>query len=221
MADAVDRRVAQVDVGRRHVDPCPQNMAAVGKFAGTHPPEDVEILVDAAIPIRAVLAGLGQGAAIGPHLVGRQRIDIGLAAADQVLGELVHPREIVGREELIVAPVESQPPDCIDDRVHVLLLFLGRIGVVEAKVAGPAELFGQTEIEADRLRMAEVQIPVGLRREPRAHRLVVGARPVAPAVEVGFDRGTQKIRGCGGFFGRKGHDARLLRRLLCCQKRKF
>ena len=42
--DAVHHRVAQVDVGRRHVDLRPQRAGAVGELALLHPLEQVEIL---------------------------------------------------------------------------------------------------------------------------------------------------------------------------------
>jgi hypothetical protein len=44
--------------------------AAVGELAGLHAAEQVEVLVDAAIAERAVLARLGQRAAVGAHLLG-------------------------------------------------------------------------------------------------------------------------------------------------------
>ena len=44
VADAVDRRIAQVDVGRRHVDLCPQDMRAVGELASLHALEQVDVL---------------------------------------------------------------------------------------------------------------------------------------------------------------------------------
>jgi len=102
--DAIDGRVAQVDVARRHVDFRPQHVRAVGELAGLHAPEQVEVFGDATIAIRTGLARLGERAAIGAHLVRRLRIDIGVARFDQVLGEPVHPVEIVGGVVEVVAP---------------------------------------------------------------------------------------------------------------------
>ena len=45
--DPVQHRVAQVDVGRRHVDLRAKHARAVGELAGAHPREEVEVLVDA------------------------------------------------------------------------------------------------------------------------------------------------------------------------------
>ena len=62
--DAVHDGIAQVQVRRRHVDLGPQRARAVGKFAGLHALEQVQVLFDGAVAIRALLAGLGQRAAL-------------------------------------------------------------------------------------------------------------------------------------------------------------
>ncbi len=53
------------------------------------------------------------------------------------------------------------------DGVDILLLFLLRIGVVEAQVGLAAKLVRKAEINADGLGVADVQIAVGLRRKAR------------------------------------------------------
>ena len=57
--DAVEQRVAQVHVGRRHVDLRAQHVRAVGELAGPHAREEVEVLRDRPVAVRAVLARLG------------------------------------------------------------------------------------------------------------------------------------------------------------------
>ena len=54
------------------------------------------------------------------------------------------------------------------DECHVLL---GGVGVVHTQSAQAAELLGSTEIDDQRLAVADVQIPVGLRRETGVHSL--------------------------------------------------
>ena len=71
MQDAVHHRIAHVQVRRGHVDLGAQHARAVGKLAGAHALEQVEILFDRAIAIGAVLAGLGQRAAILANFFGR------------------------------------------------------------------------------------------------------------------------------------------------------
>jgi hypothetical protein len=100
-------------------------------------------------------------------------------------------------------PGKAEPAHRIDDRIDVFLLFLLRIGVVEAKVAATTVILRQPEVEADRLGMAEVQIAVRLRRKTRADlrrveragELLCGragatrpsARRVPAGGEIGFD----------------------------------
>src|SRR6266516_2265676 len=64
------------------------------------------------------------------------------------------------------APIVAQPADRLLDRVFVLDVFLDRIGVVEAQMANAPVLGREAEVEADRLGMPDVQIAVGLGREP-------------------------------------------------------
>ena len=138
--DAVQDRIAQVHVGRRHVDLRPQHACAVGELAGAHAAEQVEVLLDRAIAVGRVLPRFGQRAALAAHPIGRRIIDIGLALADQVFGPFVELLEIVRRVIEMLAPVEAQPVHVALDRVDELLLLLGRIGVVEAQVAPAAEI---------------------------------------------------------------------------------
>src|SRR5581483_6600269 len=53
-----------------------------------------------------------------------------------------------------------------------------RVAVVEAQVALAAEVARDAEVEADRLRVADVRVAVGLRREPRHHARVATARQI-------------------------------------------
>ena len=64
MQDAVEHRIAQIDVARRHVDLGAQHARAVRKFARAHAAEQVEVLLDRAVAERAVLARLGERAAV-------------------------------------------------------------------------------------------------------------------------------------------------------------
>src|SRR5690625_7625277 len=62
-------------------------------------------------------------------------------------------------------PLIAQPAHVFLDGVDVLLAFLFRVGVVKAQMAAPAELLGQTKVEADGFGMADVEVAVGLRRK--------------------------------------------------------
>ena len=167
---------------RRHVDLGAQHARAVGKFAGPHAAEQIEIFLDRAVAERAVLARLGQRAAVGAHLVLRLIVDIGLAGADQMLGPVVELLEIVRGMIEVLAPVEAEPAHVALDGVDIFLLFLGRVGVVETQMAAAAEFLRDAEIQADRLGVADMQIAVRLRRKAGDDLLC------AAGVEIGLRR---------------------------------
>ena len=203
VAHAVHDRVAQVDVGRGHVDLGAQHQAAVRMLAVAHLAQQRERFGGRAVAPGRVDARFGQRAAVGADFVGALRVHVGVAGLDQRFGELVHVAEVVAGEiQVVVAvglPVEAQPVHGLDDGVDVPLVFLLGIGVVEAQVADAAEVARQAEVHADALGVADVQVAVGLRREARAdpgrvgltlllHRRRAGlARPALVLVAVGLE----------------------------------
>ena len=124
-------------------------------------------------------ARLGQRAPRLADLVRGLVVDVRVPVLDQVDGPGVELLEVVRRVVQVLAPVEAQPADVGLDRVDVLLLLLDRVGVVEPEVAVAAELLRDAEVERDRLRMADVEVAVGLGREPRDD------RPDAAGAHVG------------------------------------
>jgi len=175
-----------------------------------------------------------EGAA--PDLLGGLVVDVREPVMDEGFRELVQEVEVVGRvveiRSPLIFPRVAEPPHRVEDRVDVLLLLLGRVRVVEAHVARAAVVAREPEVEADRLRVADVEIAVRLRREAGAdaRRVLRRAlvhfrrpRPAAPAArrilsarEIGFDGGTDEIgvRSFLRFFYGAGHDAILADRLL-------
>ena len=140
--DAVEDGIAHVDVARRHVDTGTQDAGAVRELAHAHAAEEVEALLGRAAAVGAVAPRLGQGAPIGADLIGGEVVDIGLAGTNQVLGPFVEPLEIVGSEVEVLAPIEAHPAHVRLDALDILMLFLDRVGVVEAQVAAAAEFLG-------------------------------------------------------------------------------
>ena len=124
-------------------------------------------------------------------------------------------------------PVEAEPLHRVDDRVDVLLLLFLRVGVVEAQMAHAAVVARQPEIQADRFRVADMQIAVRLGRKAgtdarRVDRPAAVVRRVArrageaPAgmgvgIEIALDDGAQEVAGLGvalgGRRGGSGHEA--------------
>jgi len=231
--DAVDGRVAQVDVGRGHVDLGAQHHRAVGVLAVAHLAKARQVLGRRALAERAVRARRGEIAAVGAHLLGALLVDVGQPRADQRLGGAVHEVEIVaGVVEVGYAvhlPVEAQPLHRVEDGVDVLLLLLLRVGVVEAHVADAAVFRREAEVQRDALGVADVQVAVGLGREAGADarrverpRGVVGRIAgragevplrVAALLEVALDDLAQEVAGVRGFgavVGGRGTHAAIL-----------
>ena len=124
-------------------------------------------------------------------MLGGQVADISLARLYQLDGPVVQLRKIVGCVTLAPRPFEAEPLDIALDCVDVFLIFFRRVGVVETKIALAAKRFRQTEVQADRFGMTDVQITVGLRRKARDD---LG---MLTRLQVGLDDRAEKIRGCG------------------------
>ncbi len=97
VADAIKHRVAQPDVRRRHVNLRAQRARAVGKFAGLHAAEQIEIFFRRAIAERRIFSRTIRRAAIKFHVRRRQIADEGLARFDQLLRVIVNLVEIIAR----------------------------------------------------------------------------------------------------------------------------
>ncbi len=165
LLDAVHERVAELHVGRAHVDLRAEHVRALVVLAGAHLAEELEALVGGPIAVRAVLAWLVEVAARGADVLFAPAVDVRLALSHELLGPLVELLEVVRRVVLAVGPVVTEPPYVGLDRLDVLdVLGLG-VGVVEAEVAGPAERLGEPEVQDDVRRVADVEVAVGLGRE--------------------------------------------------------
>ena len=119
VTDAINGRVAQIDVGGGHVDLGAQNMRAVRKLSRLHAAEEQHVLGRAALAIGRVLARFGERATGGANFVRALTIDVGVARLDQIFGAGDHPVEIVGRviEIVLVAaiPGKTEPANGVDD----------------------------------------------------------------------------------------------------------
>src|SRR5690606_36312662 len=144
-----------------------------------HTSKKIQVLLDGTIAIGALAAGLGQRAAIFADLVRREAIDIGLAVANELFRPLVELVEIVGSVIEPVAPIEAEPADVLLDRPDVLVFLGRRMRAAEPKVSATAVSLGAPEFEADRFRVPDMKIAIGLGREARVH-----APAVFPRAEV-------------------------------------
>jgi len=105
---------------------------------------------------------LGERAAVFAHLVGGQRVHVSKSMLDEGLGEPVQPVEIVRMRNRHAGPSRIQPFQPSEDGIDVLGVFRDRISIVETHVAAAAVLERQSEVQADGLGVAEMQVAVGL-----------------------------------------------------------
>ena len=165
VGDAVNDRVAHIDVRGGHIDLCAQHLLAVRILSFLHLFKELQVLLHGTVPVGAFLSGLGQGAAVLLDLLRRKITDIRLAFFNQENGALIHFLEVIGSEIQPVLPVRAEPGNIFLDRFHELDLFLGRIGIVKTQVELAAVLLCQAVVQKDGLGVADVQIAVRLRRE--------------------------------------------------------
>ena len=165
MLDAIQKRITEHHIGMSHVDLGAEDLFAVGVLAVTHLTEKTEIFFDAAVPVGGFLAGGVDGAAALADFVLSLVVDVGEATLNQLLGPGIELVEVIGSIKLLI-PLETKPFDVFLDGIDVLGVFLDGISVVVAEVGLTAVFLSQTEVKADALGVAKMEITVRLRRKP-------------------------------------------------------
>lgn len=174
VTNPVNDGIPHMEVGRSEVDFGTQHIFAFFEFAVLHPFKQIQIFFDRAGTPRAGLAGFGGSPAIFAHLIGRQIAGVRFPFLNQFDSEIVQLIEIIGGIKFTIFPVEAEPAHVFLDRVDVLYVLFLRIRVIKPQIALPAGIFiGDPEVEANRLGMTDVQIPVGLGRESRMDATIV------------------------------------------------
>ena len=202
LLDPVDHRVAQVHVGRRHVDLRAQGAGTILEFPGPHPGEKIQIFLRRPGAVRAVGAGFGQSAAGGTDFLHRQITDVGESFGDQFERKSVDLVKVVAGMEKVGAPVKTEPSHVFLDALHIFNVFLGRVGVIEPQMAAGARVFlGQTEVQADGFGMTDVQVTIRFRGETRDN----GGVLAGPQILLSDLADKIEGFGGGGIGGRVGH----------------
>ena len=191
IADAVEHRVAHVEVAGCEVDLRAQGIPALRELTGAHAREQVETFLD-----RAITPGADGGgvhiAAVFAELLRRQLTHIGKPLLDELHGVFIILLEVVRAEEKPVAPVKAEPVDVLLNGLDKLVVLFGGVRVVHAQVADAAEFLGRAEVDAQCLAVADVQVTVRLRRETGVDGL---AGKTSARREIGFDKGFDKVFG--------------------------
>ena len=197
IADAVNDRVAHIEVAARQVDLRAQRAATLGKLAVFHALEEVEVLLHVALAVGGD-GGLANVAAVLSRLLGRQVADVGKALLDELDGVLIVLFKVVAAIEKAVAPVEAEPVDILLDGVDKFDVLLRGVRVVHAQVAKAAEALSGAKVDGQRLAVADVQIAVRLRRKTGVDLLALEAPTLR---DVFFDEGVNKIFAAGLALG--------------------
>ena len=162
--DAVQKRVAEHHVGVRHVNLGTEYLLPFRVLAGLHLAEQPEVLFGGTVSPGAGDAGLVHGATVQTDLLLGLVIHIGEPPFDKVFSPLVKLVEIIGSIQFLV-PLEAEPFDVFLDGIHIFGVFLGRVGVVIAKIGLSAVFLRQAEIQANAFGVSQMKVAVGLRRE--------------------------------------------------------
>ena len=141
---------------------------AVRELARAHAREQVEVLLDAPVAVRRVRPGARQRAARLADLVGGLVVDERVPRPDQVDRPVVELLEVVGRVEDRSSP-QSKPSQRTSASMASMYSCSSFSGLVSSnrRLQVPPNSLRDAEVEGDRLGMADVEVAVGLGREPR------------------------------------------------------
>jgi hypothetical protein len=64
-----------------------------------------------------------------------------------------------------ISPVESKPPNILDDRLNITLLLFDWISIIKAQITYSTKFGGKAEVDTNRFSMADVKKPIRLWRE--------------------------------------------------------
>ena len=165
--DPVQDGVAQVDVRRGHVDLRPQDARAVRELARAHAREQVEVLLDATGPGTASSCparSACRGSRGSRRRSGRRRTRC--PCSIEVDGPVVQLLEVVGRVVEVARPSRS-PSQRTSASIASMYSCSSFSGFVSSnrRLQRPPNSLRDAEVEADRLRVADVEVAVGLGRE--------------------------------------------------------
>ena len=166
LLDAVHHRITHDDMRRLHIDSGPKGSLTLGKLAGFHTLKELQVFFYRTIAERAVLSGFIEGPPVLPDLFRIEITNVGITLTNQLDRPLMKLTEVI-TGVMKAIPFESEPTNVILNGIDKLLFFLGRVGVIESQVATAAMVTDETEVEADRLGVTNVQKPVRLRRKSK------------------------------------------------------
>ena len=164
MANSVNNGIAHIEVAGSEINLGAQSHGVIGELTGPHPGNQIQALLHGAIAIGRFCRSI-RITTILLELFGGQFANIGQALFDQLNRIFVVLFKIIGAIEETIGPVKAQPMNIFLNGVNELYVFFRGVGVVHAKIAQTAKLFGSAEVNAKCLAVTNMQIAVGFRRE--------------------------------------------------------
>ena len=172
MCHTINNRISHIHIGRSHIDLCTEYFLSICKFSVLHVLKQLQVLLYAAVTVRAVLTRLSQGSTILSDLLGRKVAHISLSFLNELHSGLIHLLEIIRSKEQSVIPFCPQPFYIGFDGLYELCLLFGRVRIIKTQVELSAIFFCQSVIQQNGLGMSNVQISVGLRRKAGMHGII-------------------------------------------------
>lgn len=197
IADTIERRVAHVEVAGSQIDFCAQRHAAFRKFTGAHTAEQIEAFFDRTVTIWAGSRRIDIAAA-GLEFFRGQFADISQSLFNQLFGIGIGLFKIIAAKIQAVIPGKAQPLDILLDSLHIFIILFGGVGIIETQVAQATKFFGDAEVDAQSLAMADMQISVRFRWKTGVNSFPFKA---AAGREIFFDKFLDKIGGFHRFGG--------------------
>mmetsp|Transcript_1116 Transcript_1116/g.2676 ORF Transcript_1116/g.2676 Transcript_1116/m.2676 type:complete len:504 (+) Transcript_1116:908-2419(+) len=162
--DAIGNQITHSGVVGLHVALHAHTHLPLAVLAITHSLEELQVLVGRTRTMLTLCTFLTQLA----HQLTRTRAHVAVPVSNQLTGELVKFVEVVRRVGDLVR-LETHPFDILDDVIDILLLFGGRVGIIETKIAQTIHASRVAKVEVHRLGVADVKIAIGLGRETSDH----------------------------------------------------
>ena len=160
----IHERVAQVHIGRSHVNLCPEHHLPGLHLSRVHLFKEAEALFRRSISERGVRARCGGCAFLLRYGFCRLFIDVCPAVLYAPYGKVPQVLEIVrGIDQF--SPFEAQPLYVVLDGFDIFRVFFLRIGVVHTQVADASKLLCHAKVHGYGFRMSYVQVAVRLWRE--------------------------------------------------------
>ena len=189
VCDSVNDRIPHVDVRGRHVNLCTQHLFAVLVLSVPHFFEKAKILLHTSVTIRGFLSRFFERASISLYFIRRKIADIRLALLDQFHRSIIHRIKIIRCPEPLL-PFPAKPSHICFDCVNIFDILLHGIGIIISQITLAAVLFCRRKIQANRLRVPDMEIPVRFRRKTR-----IDLSSILPAFVVPVDNIVNKIIG--------------------------